>query len=115
MGKESKYILRLRCFVISLLRRLLCGKGFLEVDTPMLQTIPGGASAKPFITYHNSLDLNLYLRVAPELYLKRLIIGGLSEKIFEMNRCFRNEGLSLRHNPEFTMVEIYQSYSDYYD
>jgi lysyl-tRNA synthetase class 2 len=81
----------------------------------MLHNLPGGASAKPFVTHHNALSMDLYLRIAPELYLKRLIIGGISEKIFEMNRCFRNEGISLRHNPEFTMVEIYQTYSDYYD
>jgi lysyl-tRNA synthetase class 2 len=90
-------------------------KGYLEVETPMLQTIAGGAIAKPFITHHNTLDMDLYLRIAPELFLKRLIVGGLSEKVFELNRCFRNEGISTRHNPEFTTVEMYQAYADHND
>src|SRR5690606_20220710 len=87
---------------------------FLEVETPMMQTIPGGASARPFVTHHNALDMDLYLRIAPELYLKRLVVGGF-EKVFEINRNFRNEGLSTRHNPEFTMLEFYWGYADYND
>jgi lysyl-tRNA synthetase, class II len=91
----------------------LTERGFLEVETPMLHVIPGGATAKPFVTHHNALDMPLYLRVAPELHLKRLLVGGLSDKIFEINRNFRNEGLSPRHNPEFTSLELYQAYVDY--
>ena len=87
-------------------------RGFLEVDTPMLNTIPGGAAARPFITHHNTLDIDLYLRIAPELYLKRLIVGGL-EKVYEMGRMFRNEGMSIKHNPEFTLMEVYEEYTDY--
>jgi lysyl-tRNA synthetase class 2 len=90
-------------------------QGFLEVETPMLQTIAGGAAARPFVTHHNTLDLDMYLRIAPELFLKRLVVGGLSEKVFEVNRCFRNEGISTRHNPEFTSIEVYQAYADYHD
>jgi lysyl-tRNA synthetase class 2 len=90
----------------------MTGKGFLEVETPMMQPIPGGAVARPFKTHHNSLDMDLYLRVAPELYLKRLVVGGF-EKVFEINRNFRNEGISTRHNPEFTMLEFYEAYRDY--
>lgn len=101
-----------RSAMISSMRRFLNDKGFLEVETPMMQTIAGGAAAKPFITHHNSLDLDLYLRIAPELFLKRLLVGGM-EKVFEINRNFRNEGLSRKHNPEFTMMEIYQAYADY--
>ena len=93
-------------------RRFLCEKGFLEVETPMMQTIAGGAAARPFITHHNTLGIDLFLRIAPELFLKRLLVGGM-EKIFEINRNFRNEGLSTRHNPEFTMMELYQAYADY--
>ena len=89
-------------------------RGFLEVETPMLQTIPGGAAAKPFETHHNALDMEMFLRIAPELYLKRLVVGGF-EKVFEINRNFRNEGVSTRHNPEFTMLEFYQAYADYED
>ncbi|NLW83192.1 MAG: lysine--tRNA ligase [Phycisphaerae bacterium] len=94
------------------IRRFLCEKGFLEVETPMMQTIAGGAAARPFITHHNTLDIDLFLRIAPELFLKRLLVGGM-EKVFEINRNFRNEGLSTRHNPEFTMMELYQAYADY--
>jgi lysyl-tRNA synthetase, class II len=90
----------------------LTGRGFMEVETPMMQTIAGGAAAKPFITHHNTLDMDLFLRIAPELFLKRLLVGGM-EKVFEINRNFRNEGLSTRHNPEFTMLELYQAYADY--
>jgi lysyl-tRNA synthetase class 2 len=96
------------------LRRFLDGRGFVEVETPMMQPIPGGAAAKPFVTHHNALDVDLYLRVAPELYLKRLVVGGL-ERVYEINRNFRNEGVSTRHNPEFTMLEAYQAYADYGD
>ncbi len=101
-----------RIAIISTIRSFLQEKGFYEVETPMMQSIPGGAAAKPFITHHNALDIDLYLRIAPELFLKRLLTGGL-EKVFEINRNFRNEGLSPRHNPEFTMMEVYQSYADY--
>jgi len=101
-----------RSAIVSTIRRFLEEKGFIEVETPMMQTVPGGAAAKPFITHHNSLDMDLFLRIAPELFLKRLLVGGM-EKIFEINRNFRNEGLSRRHNPEFTMLELYQAYADY--
>ena len=101
-----------RSDIISSIRQFLNDKGFLEVETPMMQTIAGGAAAKPFITHHNSLDMDLYLRIAPELFLKRLLVGGM-EKVFEINRNFRNEGLSRQHNPEFTMMEVYQAYADY--
>src|SRR5207247_8089987 len=94
------------------IREFMTGKGFLEVETPMMQPIPGGANAKPFKTHHNALDMELFLRVAPELYLKRLVVGGF-EKVFEINRNFRNEGISTRHNPEFTMLEFYEAYRDY--
>jgi len=113
MSEESRATLRRRSQVVAVLRRLLLERGFLEVETPMLHDIPGGASAKPFITHHNALDLELYLRIAPELHLKRLLVGGLSERIFEINRNFRNEGISPRHNPEFTSLELYQAYVDY--
>ena len=102
----------LRSKIISAIRRFLDEDGFLEVDTPILNTIPGGAAARPFVTHHNTLDLDLYLRIAPELYLKRLIVGGM-EKVYEMGRMFRNEGMSVKHNPEFTMLEVYQAYTDY--
>jgi len=102
----------LRSKIIKAVRKYLDEKGFLEVDTPLLNTIPGGASARPFITHHNTLDIDLYLRIAPELYLKRLIVGGL-EKVYEMGRMFRNEGMSIKHNPEFTMMEVYEAYTDY--
>jgi len=101
-----------RSAIVGDIRSFLQQRGFVEVETPMMQTIAGGAAAKPFITHHNSLDMDLYLRIAPELFLKRLLVGGL-EKVFEINRNFRNEGLSRRHNPEFTMLELYQSYADY--
>ncbi len=114
MSEESRETLRRRSQIIATLRRFLIGLGFIEVETPMLQTIPGGASAKPFVTHHHALDLELYLRIAPELHLKRLLVGGLSDKLFEINRNFRNEGLSPRHNPEFTSLELYQAYVDYH-
>jgi len=103
---------RNRSAMISAVREFLNGRGFLEVETPMMQTIAGGAAAKPFITHHNSLDMDLFLRIAPELFLKRLLVGGM-ERVFEINRNFRNEGLSRQHNPEFTMLELYQAYADY--
>ena len=102
-----------RSRIIKEIRDYLTGRGFLEVETPMLQTIAGGATARPFNTYHNTLDMPMHLRIAPELHLKRLMVGGLSEKIFEINRNFRNEGISPKHNPEFTMMELYQAYVDY--
>ncbi len=113
MNEESRATLRRRSLIIAAMRRLLAERQFLEVETPMLHTIPGGASAKPFTTHHNALDMELFLRIAPELHLKRLVVGGLSDRIFEINRCFRNEGLSPRHNPEFTSLELYQAYVDY--
>lgn len=115
MNPESRDTLVKRSKIIAAIRKLMIEKGFLEVETPMLQTIAGGAAAKPFITHHNTLDIDMYLRIAPELFLKRLIVGGLSEKVFELNRNFRNEGISPRHNPEFTMMELYQAYADYND
>ncbi len=101
-----------RAKIISSLRRQLESAGFIEVETPMMQPIYGGAAARPFVTHHNTLDIDLYLRIAPELYLKRLVVGGL-ERVYEINRNFRNEGISTRHNPEFTMIEFYQAYTDY--
>ena len=100
--------------LIATLRAFFDGRGFLEVETPMMQPIPGGAAAKPFVTHHNALDMPLYLRIAPELYLKRLVVGGL-DRVYEINRNFRNEGVSTQHNPEFTMLEFYQAYADYND
>jgi len=114
VNPEVKKIFLTRIKVIQFFREFLIGKGFLEVETPMLQTIPGGAAAKPFITHHNALDMELFLRIAPELFLKRLIIGGF-ERVFELNRNFRNEGISHKHNPEFTMLEFYQAFADYND
>jgi len=115
VNEESRNTLRLRSQILTHIRQLLAGQNFLEVETPMLHPIAGGAAAKPFVTHHNTLDQDMYLRIAPELYLKRLVVGGLSEKVFEMNRNFRNEGISPRHNPEFTMMEVYQAYADYND
>lgn len=112
---NSKNVLIMRSMIITSIRNFLVENGFLEVETPMLHPIAGGAIAKPFVTYHNSLDMDFYLRIAPELYLKKLIIGGLSDKVFEINRCFRNEGISIKHNPEFTSLELYQSYASYED
>jgi lysyl-tRNA synthetase, class II len=110
---ESREILRARSRIVAALRGHLAARGYLEVETPMLHTIPSGASARPFVTHHNALDIDLYLRIAPELHLKRLLVGGLADKVFEINRCFRNEGLSPRHNPEFTLLEVYEAYIDY--
>jgi len=114
MNPEVRDTFRLRSKCISFIRNYLDNKGFMEVETPMLQVIPGGATARPFITHHNALDIDMYLRVAPELYLKRLVVGGF-ERVYEINRNFRNEGVSTRHNPEFTMLEFYQAYADYHD
>jgi lysyl-tRNA synthetase class 2 len=114
MNPESRETLRRRSRIIGAMRRLLLERDYLEVETPMLHTIAGGATAKPFVTHHNALDIDLYLRIAPELHLKRLVVGGF-EKVFEINRCFRNEGLSPRHNPEFTSLELYAAYADYTD
>lgn len=114
MNEDSRRVFRLRSAIVHYIREFLTDRGFLEVETPMMQVIPGGARARPFITHHNALDMDLYLRIAPELYLKRLVVGGF-EKVFEINRSFRNEGLSTKHNPEFTMIEFYQAYADYRD
>jgi len=107
-------VFRRRARIVAEMRRFLDARGFLEVETPMMQSIPGGATARPFITHHNALDMDLFLRIAPELYLKRCVVGGL-ERVYEINRNFRNEGLSTQHNPEFTMLEFYQAYADYRD
>ncbi len=109
---DARKVFVTRSRAVSAIRRFLEGRGFMEVETPMMQPISGGATARPFITHHNTLDIDLFLRIAPELYLKRLIIGGF-EKVFELNRNFRNEGISTRHNPEFTMLEFYWAYADY--
>jgi len=111
---EVRDTFKLRSKIVDFIRRYLNGNDFLEVETPMLQAIPGGATARPFVTHHNALDIDMYLRIAPELYLKRLVVGGF-ERVYEINRNFRNEGLSTRHNPEFTMLEFYQAYADYND
>ena len=109
---ESRRVFEIRARIVSGIRRFLDARGFLEVETPMMQPVPGGAMARPFVTHHNALDIELYLRIAPELYLKRLLVGGL-HRVYEINRNFRNEGISTQHNPEFTMLEFYQAYSDY--
>lgn len=114
INEDTRNTFKIRSKVVEGIRNFLAKRDFMEVETPMLQVIPGGATAKPFITYHNSLDIDMYLRIAPELYLKRLVVGGF-ERVFEINRNFRNEGLSTRHNPEFTMIEFYQAYADYKD
>lgn len=114
MNEDSRRVLQKRTAIICSLREFLTGRDFIEVETPMMQTIAGGATARPFETYHNALGRPLYMRVAPELYLKRLVIGGV-ERVFEINRNFRNEGLSTQHNPEFTMLEFYQAYCDFRD
>lgn len=114
MNQETRDTFVLRSKIVDGIRRYLTDRDFMEVETPMLQVIPGGATAKPFVTHHNAMDIDMYLRIAPELYLKRLVVGGF-ERVFEINRNFRNEGLSTRHNPEFTMIEWYQAYADYHD
>ncbi|XOV78476.1 MAG: lysine--tRNA ligase [Aestuariibacter sp.] len=114
MSQETRDTFMMRSKIVDGIRRYLSDRDFMEVETPMLQVIPGGATAKPFVTHHNAMDINMFLRIAPELYLKRLVVGGF-ERVFEINRNFRNEGLSTRHNPEFTMLEWYQAYADYND
>ncbi len=114
VNRDSREVFERRARVTSAIRDFLASRGFLEVETPVMQPIPGGAAARPFATRHHALDRELYMRVALELYLKRLVVGGM-ERVFEMNRCFRNEGLSTQHNPEFTMLEVYQAYADYND
>jgi lysyl-tRNA synthetase class 2 len=114
MNEQAREIFRKRSRIIDYTRRFFIERGYLEVETPMMHAIPGGAVARPFVTHHNALDMQLYLRVAPELFLKRLVVGGF-ERVFEINRNFRNEGISTRHNPEFTMLEFYQAYADYVD
>ena len=114
MNEDSRRTFRVRSAIVQAIREFMTGRDFMEVETPMMQVIPGGATARPFVTHHNTLDMDLYLRVAPELFLKRLTVGGF-ERVFEINRNFRNEGLSTRHNPEFTMLEFYWAYADYED
>lgn len=114
VNEKSRHTFYIRSKVVEAMREFLTSREFLEVETPMMHVIPGGAAAKPFKTHHNALDMELFLRIAPELYLKRLVVGGF-ERVFEINRNFRNEGLSTRHNPEFTMIEFYQAYADYND
>ncbi len=113
-NEESRRVFMIRSQVIRKIREFLVERGFMEVETPMMQPIPGGAAARPFVTHHNALDIDLYLRIAPELYLKRLVVGGF-DRVFELGKCFRNEGISTEHNPEFTMVEFYMAYADYMD
>jgi lysyl-tRNA synthetase class 2 len=114
MNEMSRATFRMRSRIVQFIRDYLNQRDFMEVETPMMQAIPGGATARPFTTFHNALEMQLFLRIAPELYLKRLVVGGY-EKVYEINRNFRNEGLSTRHNPEFTMLEFYQAYADYHD
>lgn len=113
-NENTRQIFTLRSKLVTSLRKFFIERNFLEVETPMLHPIPGGATARPFVTFHNALSQNMYLRIAPELYLKRLVVGGI-DRVFELNRNFRNEGVSVRHNPEFTMLEYYQAYADYVD
>ena len=114
MNEDTRNIFKIRTKIVQYIRDFLAERRFVEVETPMMQAIPGGAIARPFVTHHHALDMPLYMRIAPELYLKRLVVGGI-ERVFEINRSFRNEGLSTRHNPEFTMAEFYQAYADYYE
>ena len=114
VNPDSRRVFEIRSRIVTAIREFLIARGFLEVETPMMQSIAGGALARPFVTHHNALDMKLYMRVAPELYLKRLTVGGI-DRVFEINRNFRNEGVSTQHNPEFTMLEFYQAYADYND
>ncbi|MGE5662866.1 MAG: lysine--tRNA ligase, partial [Deltaproteobacteria bacterium] len=114
VNEEVREVFRLRARIIAFVRAFLAARDFLEVETPMMQPVAGGATARPFVTHHNALDMDLYLRIAPELYLKRLLVGGF-ERVFEINRNFRNEGVSTQHNPEFTMLEFYQAYATHED
>lgn len=114
VNEETRAVFRTRAAIVAYLRAFLDSQDYLEVETPMMQSVPGGAIARPFVTHHNALDMDLYLRVAPELYLKRLVVGGF-ERVYEINRNFRNEGVSTQHNPEFTMLELYRAYADYED
>src|SRR2546428_1849137 len=113
VNPDSRRVFEARTRIIAAIREFMTARGYLEVETPMMQPIAGGAIARPFVTHHNTLDMDLYLRIAPELYLKRLTVGGM-EKVFEINRNFRNEGISTQHNPEFTMMEFYEAYADYH-
>lgn len=115
VNSDTRDTLRKRSLIIQEIRTFLMERGYLEVETPMLQTLAGGAAARPFETHHNALDIPMFMRIAPELHLKRLMVGGLNDKVFELNRNFRNEGIDTRHNPEFTMLELYEAYSDYND
>ena len=112
VNPDSRRVFETRSRIVAAIREFMTARGYLEVETPMMQPIAGGALARPFVTHHNTLDMDLYLRIAPELYLKRLTVGGL-ERVFEINRNFRNEGISTQHNPEFTMMEFYEAYADY--
>ena len=114
INEDTRNTFKVRSKIVAGIRNFLTQRDFMEVETPMLQIIPGGATAKPFMTHHNTFDLDMYLRIAPELNLKRLVVGGF-DRVFEINRSFRNEGISTRHNPEFTMIEFYQAYADYHD
>ena len=115
MNEDTRDTFRKRSLIISKIREYLAQRGFLEVETPILQTVASGANARPFTTHHNALDMDMTMRIALELYLKRLIVGGVSERVYEIGKCFRNEGIDTRHNPEFTMIELYQAYADYND
>ncbi len=112
--EKSREVFETRARIIRELRQFFDSRGYIEVETPMMHPIPGGATARPFVTHHNTLDIDLYLRIAPELYLKRLTVGGF-DRVYEINRNFRNEGISTQHNPEFTMLEFYEAYSNYRD
>jgi lysyl-tRNA synthetase class 2 len=114
VNEDTRNIFQIRSKLVAAIRKFFQEHSFIEVETPMMQTLPGGATARPFITHHNTLDMQLYMRVAPELFLKRLVVGGIT-RVFEINRNFRNEGISTQHNPEFTMLEFYQAYADYHD
>src|ERR671910_2401267 len=114
VNEDARQVFEVRSRLVAAVRRFLDERGYLEVETPVMQPIAGGAMARPFVTHHNTLDMDLYLRIAPELYLKRLVVGGV-ERVYEINRNFRNEGVSTQHNPEFTMLEFYQAYADYAD